>query len=386
MTEFFLKLFIKDYRNTVNPAVHSAIGKLAGFTGIVCNILLFLGKLIAGLVICSVSVIADAVNNLSDASSSLVTLLGFRLAQRPADKDHPYGHARYEYLSGLAVSAIILLLGAELAKSSADKIIHPVSVEFSVITFAVLLISILIKLWMAHFYASLGKRIESVTLRAASLDSRNDVIATTAVLIGALVSNFANLNIDGYMGMAVAFFILYSGINIARETISPLLGKQAESELIENISKVVLSNEKILGIHDLLVHDYGPGQCFASVHAELSADEEPLICHDIIDKIECDVLEKLNVHLVVHYDPVSVNDSEWIELKNCVEAIINKISPELSMHDFHIVRESNNTKLVFDLAVPYSMSNQYQELKQKIDDSLLSEGKDYTTVIRFDRK
>lgn len=386
MTNLLLRLFVKNYHDIDNPAVHSAIGKLAGVTGIVCNILLFAGKLLTGLAISSISIVADAVNNLSDASSSLVTLLGFRLAQKPADKDHPYGHARYEYLSGLVVSAMILFIGAELVKSSIDKMIHPAAVEFSITTFAILLISICIKLWMALFYASLGKHIHSITLRATSLDSRNDVIATAAVLIGGLISHFFSLNIDGYVGLAVAVFILYSGINIARETISPLLGKQADKELVENIGKIVLSNDKVLGIHDLLVHDYGPGQTFASVHVEFSAEEDPLICHDMIDDIECAVFEKLNVHLVIHYDPVLVNDSEWNEVKHCVETIINKISPELSMHDFRMVRGANQTKIVFDIAVPYFMSRQCQEIKQRINDGLLAEGKQYMTVIRFDEK
>lgn len=386
MTNLLLRLFVKNYHDIDNPAVHSAIGKLAGVTGIVCNILLFAGKLLTGLAIGSISIVADAVNNLSDASSSLVTLLGFRLAQKPADKDHPYGHARYEYLSGLVVSAMILFIGAELVKSSIDKMIHPAAVEFSITTFAILLISICIKLWMALFYASLGKHIHSITLRATSLDSRNDVIATAAVLIGGLISHFFSLNIDGYVGLAVAVFILYSGINIARETISPLLGKQADKELVENIGKIVLSNDKVLGIHDLLVHDYGPGQTFASVHVEFSAEEDPLICHDMIDDIECAVFEKLNVHLVIHYDPVLVNDSEWNEVKHCVETIINKISPELSMHDFRMVRGANQTKIVFDIAVPYFMSRQCQEIKQRINDGLLAEGKQYMTVIRFDEK
>ena len=386
MTNLLLRLFVKNYHDIDNPAVHSAIGKLAGVTGIVCNILLFAGKLLTGLAIGSISIVADAVNNLSDASSSLVTLLGFRLAQKPADKDHPYGHARYEYLSGLVVSAMILFIGAELVKSSIDKMIHPAAVEFSITTFAILLISICIKLWMALFYASLGKHIHSITLRAASLDSRNDVIATAAVLIGGLISHFFSLNIDGYVGLAVAVFILYSGINIARETISPLLGKQADKELVENIGKIVLSNDKVLGIHDLLVHDYGPGQTFASVHVEFSAEDDPLICHDMIDDIECAVFEKLNVHLVIHYDPVLVNDSEWNEVKHCVETIIDKISPELSMHDFRMVRGANQTKIVFDIAVPYFMSRQCQEIKQRINDGLLAEGKQYMTVIRFDEK
>ncbi len=384
MTELLLRLFVRDYRNTSSPSVHSAIGKLAGVTGIACNILLFLGKFAAGLLSGSVSVIADAVNNLSDASSSLVTLLGFRMAQQPADRDHPYGHARYEYLSGLVVAALILLIGADLAKSSLEKILHPAEVEFSAVTFSILLCSMAVKIWMSIFFASLGKRICSTTLRATSVDSRNDVIASAAVLAGCLVNYFLGVNIDGWVGLAVAVFILYSGVSIAKETVSPLLGKRADPELVEKISSLVLDHDKILGIHDLLVHDYGPGQCFASLHAELSAEEDPLVCHDIIDDIECEILEKLNVHLVIHYDPVVQNDEEWNGMRSTVDEIIRGIDPRLSMHDFRMVRGATQTKLVFDLAVPYAMADRRRELKEQIEKELSRRGKKYLTVIRFD--
>lgn len=384
MTKFLLQLFVKDYKNTESTAVHSAIGKLAGMTGIVCNLLLFAGKLLVGWLANSVSIIADAVNNLSDASSSVVTLLGFKMAQQPADAEHPYGHARYEYLSGLVVAALILIIGFDLAKSSFQKIIHPEAVEFSIATFVVLLLSIGVKLWMAGFFRSLGKRIRSTTLQATSVDSRNDVIASSAVLLGCAAGYFFHINIDGIVGLAVAVFILYSGVDIARETISPLLGKQADPELIENITKLVLSHDKILGIHDLLVHDYGPGQCFATLHAELSAEEDPLECHDIIDDIERDALEELHVHLVIHYDPVVLDDAEWNEMKAMVEEIVRDLNAKLSIHDFRVVRSSRQTKLMFDLAVPYSMRQQHKELKKQIDAELLARDKHYQTVISFD--
>lgn len=384
MTNFLLRLFVKDYDNTESAAVHSAIGKLAGLTGIVCNLLLFLGKLTVGWLANSVSIIADAVNNLSDASSSVVTLLGFKMAQQPADAEHPYGHARYEYLSGLVVAALILIIGVDLAKSSLQKIIHPEPVEFSIATFVVLLLSIAVKLWMAGFFGSLGRRIQSTTLQATSVDSRNDVIASSAVLLGCFAGYFFHINIDGIVGLAVAVFILYSGVDIARETISPLLGKQADPELVERISNLVLSHEKILGIHDLLVHDYGPGQCFATLHAELSAEEDPLVCHDIIDDIERDALEQMNVHLVIHYDPVVLDDAEWNEMKEMVEEIIAGLDAKLSMHDFRVVRSSRQTKLMFDLAVPYSMRQKHKEIKQKIDEELFARDKHYLTIIGFD--
>lgn len=384
MTSLLLRLFVKDYENTESVAVHSAIGRLAGFTGIICNLLLFLGKLTVGWLANSVSIIADAINNLSDASSSVVTLLGFKMAQQPADAEHPYGHARYEYLSGLVVAALILIIGFDLAKSSFQKILHPEAVEFSAATFVVLVLSIAVKLWMAGFFRSLGNRIHSTTLQATSVDSRNDVVASTAVLLGCAAGYFFHVNIDGIIGLAVAVFILYSGVDIARETISPLLGKQADPELIDRITQLVLSHEKILGIHDLLVHDYGPGQCFATVHAELSAEEDPLECHDIIDDIERDALEQMNVHLVIHYDPVVLNDEEWNTMREIMDEIIVEVDSKLSMHDFRVVRSSKKTKLMFDLAVPYSMRSRHREIKAQIDTLLAERGKDYKTVISFD--
>lgn len=386
MTKILLRLFVRNYQNTDSSVVRAATGKLAGFTGIICNVLLFFLKLTVGLLSGAVSVIADAMNNLSDAASSVVTLLGFRLAQRPADQDHPYGHARYEYLSGLTVAALILVIGFELTKSSVSRIFNPTSVEFTIVTLSVLLCSIGIKLWMSLFFAAMGQRINSATLKATSIDSRNDVIASTAVLIGCLAERFFNWKIDGYVGLAVAVFILYSGISMARETISPLLGQQADKKLLDAISCLVCSHEKVLGIHDLLVHDYGPGRCYASVHVELSAEEEPLVCHDIIDAIESDALEKLNVNLVIHYDPVLENDAEWTQMRQLTEMIIKQLNPGFSMHDFRLVRGASQTKLVFDLAVPYCASVDTKAIKQHIDTQLKNKDLHYTTVIRFDNE
>lgn len=384
MTDILLRLFIKNYEDTQNPAVRSAIGKLAGLTGIVCNCLLTVLKLVIGLLVGSMAIIADGVNNLSDAASSLTTLLGFRMAQRPADKQHPYGHARYEYLSGLAVAALILLIGAELVKSSIAKIINPQPIDISAATMALLAASIAVKLWMSGFYKALGKKINSTTLYATSVDSRNDVISTCAVLLGCLVNYLFALNIDGYVGLAVAIFILYSSIGIAKDTISPLLGQQADEEMVDKITELVLSHEKVLGVHDLLVHDYGPGRCYASAHVELSADEDPMACHDIIDDIECDVLEKMNVHFVIHYDPVVQNDAEQNEMRRTVGEIVSGLNPAFSIHDFRIVRGSAQSKLVFDLAVPYSMIERKKEIKEQIEAALNKKGKKYVTIIRFD--
>ena len=384
MTNILLRLFIKNCEDTQNPAVRSSIGKLAGLTGIVCNCLLTVLKLVIGLLVGSMAIIADGVNNLSDAASSLTTLLGFRMAQRPADKQHPYGHARYEYLSGLAVAALILLIGAELVKSSIAKIINPEPIDISAATIALLAASVAVKLWMSGFYKTLGKKINSTALYATSVDSRNDVISTCAVLLGCLVNYLFGLNIDGCVGLAVAIFILYSSVGIAKDTISPLLGQQADDELVDKITELVLSHEKVLGVHDLLVHDYGPGRCYASAHVELSADEDPMACHDIIDDIECDVLEKMNVHFVIHYDPVVQNDAEQNEMRLTVGEIIRELNPAFSIHDFRIVRGSAQSKLVFDLGVPYSMIEKKKEIKERIDAALNERGKKYITIIRFD--
>ena len=386
MTKLLLRLFVKNYENSADMAVRASVGKLAGATGIVCNIILFLGKLLAGLLAGSVAIVADAVNNLSDASSSVVTLLGFRLAQMPADEDHPYGHARYEYLSGLMVAVLILVIGVELVKSSVGKIIHPEAIDFSLITVGILVASVLMKLWMSLFFGTLGKRINSLTLQATSVDSRNDVVSTIAVLAGCLVGYFFHVNIDGYVGLLVALFILYSGVNIVRETISPLLGEQADEELVEKIKMLVYSHEAVLNVHDLLIHDYGPGRCFASIHAEVSARLDPMEVHDILDDIECETMKKLNVHLVIHYDPVLPDDAEWTEMSNMMGEILSEVAPEVSMHCFRMVGGAKQKNLVFDLMVPYDSKKTNQELKREIDQKLLERNKKYGTIIRFDGK
>lgn len=385
MTNLLLRLFVKNFEKTDDPAVHAAIGKMAGLTGIGCNMLLFIGKLIAGLLTGAISIVADAVNNLSDAASSVVTLAGFYLAQRPADREHPYGHARYEYLSGLVVAALILMIGFELAKTSIGKILHQEEILSSPVTIGILAASIAVKLWMSRFYKVLGNRIHSVTLAASSVDSRNDVISTAAVLAGYLIFRFFHVNIDGYVGLSVALFILYSGIGVAKDTIDPLLGARADENLVEALSKLVLSHEKILGIHDLLVHDYGPGQCFASVHAEMSAQENPLECHYVIDGIEQDALSQLHVHLVIHYDPVVTNDEELNGALRQVRGWIVEIDPRLTVHDFRMVRSARQTNLIFDVAVPFGLNLTAQKISGILEEKFQNEGKNYHTIIQMDR-
>ena len=337
-----------------------------------------------GLLSGALSIVADAINNLTDASSSVVTLLGFRMAQQPADEDHPFGHARYEYLSGLAVSALILVIGFELATSSVKKIIHPEAVEFSYVAILVLVASIAVKLWMSLFFNKLGKTIRSTALTATAADSRNDCVATGAVLAGLLIGHFLKINVDGWFGLGVALFILWSGIQNAKETISPLLGERAEKELIDKLTKLVMSHDKILGIHDLLIHDYGPGQRYATLHAEVSAEEDPLDSHELIDDIECDALEELNVHLVIHYDPVVLNDPEWNAVSATLRKIVAEIDPVFTIHDFRMVRGSDRTTLIFDVVIPFDKMKNRKEIKKQIRHALAETGENYVSVIRFD--
>ena len=381
MTKLLLRLFVKD---TDTPDGRAKAGAMAGAVGIICNLLLFLGKVIAGTVAGSVAIAADGWNNLSDAAASIVTLLGFRFSRKPADAHHPYGHARAEYLSGLCVAVLILFIGVELAKSSVSKVISPGTVEFSAVTFWVLIASIAMKLWMSLFVGKLGKMIASKTLEATSADSRNDVITTSAVLLSCLVSRFFRVEIDGWVGLAVAVFILFSGYGIARETMSALLGESADGELVEKIQAMVLRHKGILGIHDLLIHDYGPGRCFASAHVELSAEEDPLICHEIIDHLECDALRELNVHLVIHHDPVAVNDAEWGRLRSLVEQVAHGVDERLSVHSFRLVRGRGMPRLVFDLAMPYGMDQ--ETVRLTLRERMVEAGITNPVTIRFDEE
>lgn len=384
MTELLPRLFIKNHQNHDDPAVRSAYGKLAGIVGIVCNILLFAAKLIAGLVSGSVSITADAVNNLSDASGSVVTLLGFKLAEKPADKGHPYGHARMEYLSGLTVAVLILLIGLELAKTSFHKILHPSPVEFSAALVVVLDISILVKIWLAHFNRRLGSQIGSETLAATAADSRNDVLATAAVLLACVVGKLTNWAIDGYAGFLVALFILWSGVGIIKDTVDPLLGEAPNPELVRMVGREISGYDKVLGLHDLMVHDYGPGRRFASVHVEMDSREDPLVCHEIIDGIERDFLEKHNIHLVVHYDPLVMDDEELNHMRALVEEAIQGIDQRFSLHDFRMVRGPSHTNLIFDLAIPYESDGERDEILRKIDECIQFEDSKYHAVVTFD--
>lgn len=385
MTNLLVRLFIRDSRNTASPTVRAAIGKLAGTTGIVCNILLFVFKLILGIVSGSVAIMADAANNLSDVSSSVITLVAFRISQKPADRDHPYGHARYEYLAGLAVAFLILLIGSQLVVNSIERILTPAAVTFSALSLIILLVSALLKLWMAGFFRTLSKHIHSTTLAATAVDCRNDVLATAAVLIGCLIHYVFRVNIDAYIGLAVAVFILRSGFNVAKETISPLLGAQADKETVEKLETLIASHDKILGIHDLLIHDYGPGRCFATVHAEVSCEEDPMTTHDLLDGIERAALDQMNVRLVIHYDPVDTTDPLQSTLRQTICTIVQEIDPRFSIHDFRILRDETPPRLMFDLAVPFDTTD-HDIIKNRIDDALREQGIVCNTDILFDEK
>ena len=385
MTKLLIRLFVKNSEDTENPQVRGNYGTMAGIVGILCNLVLFLGKLVIGTISGSVSIRADAVNNLSDASSNIVTLVAFRLARKPEDAEHPYGHARIEYLSGLAVAAMILLIGVELAKESVHKILHPEPVSFSWALVAVLGMSIAVKLWMAVFNRTLGKKIKSTSLMATAADSRNDVITTGAVLLAAVTARLTGLELDGYVGLLVAGFILWSGIGIAKDTISPLLGAPADPELVHLIRhEIEHFDSRILGVHDLMVHDYGPGQTFASIHVEVDRREDVLEMHERIDRAERMMLEQHRIHLTIHYDPIVTDDAALQRMQKKVEEALRAIQPGLSLHDFRMVAGEKSTNLIFDVVLPDTLRGKEQEIQSVLEKAIQEPGMEYRTVITFD--
>ena len=384
MQNWLVKKFVHDYENVHDINVRASYGKLSGKVGIFCNAFLFAVKFIMGTISGSVSITADAVNNLSDAASSVISLIGFKMAEKPADEDHPYGHARYEYLSGLTVAVMIILIGFELFKTSFDKVIHPSTVDFSIVLVIVLAVSILIKLWMAFFNKSLGKKINSSALEATAADSRNDVISTSAVLVAAVISYFFKINLDGYMGIAVAVFILYSGIGLVKDTLDPLLGKAPEPELVDYIQKKILSYDGVLGTHDLMIHDYGPGRKFASVHVEMAAEGDVLKSHDVIDNIERDFLSKDNLNIIVHYDPIVTKDDIVNDFRSWLMEQVKSIDPHLSIHDLRIVPGNCHTNLVFDCVMPHCINMSPSELKAEIRRLVNIKYPNYYCIITID--
>ncbi|NMA24041.1 MAG: cation transporter, partial [Clostridiales bacterium] len=383
MTNILVRAFIKNPENTSDPAVRGRYGSLTGIVGIATNLLLFVIKIIVGTLSCSIAITADAVNNLSDSGSSLVTLVGFKISGKPADSGHPFGHGRMEYIAGLIVSFIIVIIGYQLIVSSVRKIIQPDITRFDIIALAVLCASILIKAWQSVFYRTIGRRIDSLTLKAASSDSRNDALATASVLLAAVVSMLTGFNLDGYIGAAVGLFIVVSGIRLTFETVSPLLGAAPEKELVEKIRRRVLSYDTIIGIHDLSVHNYGQGGCYASLHCEVPAEQDVMVSHDVIDNIERDFLEE-GIHLVIHLDPVVTGDERTNELKTRIESLVEQVSPRIGVHDFRVVWSITHTNLIFDIAVPYGFERRDKELIAMISDRISALDPTYRSVITVD--
>lgn len=365
--------------------IRARIGKLSGAVGIICNCLLAAGKLIVGHMTSSMSITADGLNNLSDGASSIVTLLGFKLAEKPADRKHPYGHARIEYIAGLTVAVMILFIGLELGKSSVEKLIDPEPIEFSITAAWVLFASILVKLFMMLFNLKMGRRINSNALLATAADSRNDVMTTSAVLAASIVEHFYDVRIDGVMGIAVSLFILYSGIKLAGETMSPLLGEGANPELQKQITDYINGCPMVLGCHDLMVHDYGPGRRYASIHVEIDKNEDPMACHARIDRMERECLKNYGTHLVIHYDPVVTDDPEVNSTKRLVNTIIKVRDGRLTIHDFRMVDDGESVKMSFDMILPEDLRGQEQSIKETVEKALNSlDSKKYYADITFD--
>ncbi|MFR6689994.1 cation diffusion facilitator family transporter [Hominenteromicrobium sp.] len=386
MTDLILRIFVRDHKNTEDPAVRDKCGRVAGAVGIVTNFLLFLMKIIVGTVFHSVSVTADAVNNLTDSGSSVVTLIGFKMASKPADEKHPFGHARIEYLSGVIVSFIVIFLGLQLGMSSIEKILTPEENALTPVALVVLVISILAKLWQCLFYRKVGRMIKSESVEATSKDSRNDVIATSVVLLGAVITMLTGVNLDGYMGAAVALFIVFSGVQLTISTADPLLGQAPEGELVQTITEKMLSYPGIIGMHDLAVHNYGVGRCFASAHCEVDAKNDILVSHDLIDNIERDFSRDLGIHMVIHLDPVIVGDARTDALHCKVQSLVTALYPTVTIHDFRVIWGVTHSNIVFDAAVPFAVKDSDAVITQKVEAEIQKLDPDYRTVVTIDRR
>ena len=385
MTELLVKTFVKDYQNTEEAKVRTAYGVLASLVGIVCNLLLFGGKLAVGLVLHSVSVMADAFNNLSDAGSSIMSLVGFKMAAKAADEDHPFGHGRMEYISGLVISFIIMMMSIELGKSSFSKIFAHDKLAFSVMTFVILGCSVAVKLWMWYFYRKLGKKINSTSLFASAADSLSDCAATGAVMLAMVFSAFTGINIDGYMGVLVALFIFRSGFMTCKDSVSPLLGSKPDKEFVQDIVDTATSFPEIIGIHDLLIHDYGVGNTVISFHAEVPCEMDFMAAHELIDDLEDSMKEKYHCAVSIHMDPVADHDEQTIETKKIVTDVVKSIDQCLSIHDFRMTKGENRENLIFDVVVPFDFKLSDSEVKAKISKRLTEFDGRYNAVINVDK-
>lgn len=385
MIRILSRLFIKHYKNTEDPAVRHAYGMLTGAVGIVLNLLLFAAKYLAGVLSGSIAITADAFNNLSDAGSSIITLLGFKLAAQKPDSDHPYGHGQYEYIAGLIVSLAILMVGFELAKSSIAGIFSPKPLHFNPLSMVILVLSILVKLYMAVYNRAVGKKIQSVALGATAADSLSDVFATAVVLVSTLVARFTGVNIDPWAGAAVSLMILWAGFNAARDTISPLLGKAPDPAFVQRIHDIVGEYPDVVGMHDLMVHDYGAGRVMISLHAEVPATGDIMVLHDIVDTIERRLQKELNCSAIIHMDPLCTEDEQILRTRSLLEARIHeRLGREITIHDFRMVHGNTHTKVVFDALVPYNFSMGDREVKNKISEIVQEIEGNYYAVITID--
>ena len=384
MISVLAKWLIPNWEQVEDGAVRRAWGALCGFVGIGLNILLFAGKLVAGTLSGSIAITADAFNNLSDAGSSVVTLLGFRLAGKKPDAGHPFGHGRLEYVSGLIVAGLILLMGAELAKSSVDKILHPEAVTFSWLAAGILLASIGVKLYMYLYNRAVGKKIKSAAMSATAADSLSDTAATSAVLLAMVIGKLTDVQLDGWVGLVVALFILWSAVQAARDTISPLLGQAPDPLLVKEIESLVMAHDTVVGIHDLVVHDYGPGRCIISLHAEVPADEQVLELHDVIDNIEEELAQKLHCEAVIHMDPVVVGDPTVTALHQQVAALVKTIDPRITIHDFRMVPGQTHTNLIFDAVIPFDERLTRQQVADRIRQMVSEMEGDYRAVVKVE--
>ncbi|WP_346868993.1 cation diffusion facilitator family transporter [Clostridium sp. UBA5119] len=379
--------FIKNSEDIKNKKVRERYGYLGGVVGILVNIVLFLIKITAGLLVNSIAVIADAFNNLSDVGASLVTIFGFKLSNKPADKEHPFGHGRIEYISGLIVAFLVILVGFEFIKNSFERIKNPVSVEFSLLPFILLIISISFKIWLSRFYRGIGNKINSSALKASSVDSISDVISSSTVVISLLISKFTSLPIDGYIGLVVSFVILYAGYNLIKDTLNPLLGVAPDEDLVEDIQKMLLSYEHIDGVHDLLVHNYGPGRIIASIHAEVPLDISVVAAHEVIDRAEKEISSELGIYLLIHMDPVTTKDEEILSAKRELEEVLNKIPHISSFHDFRVVGEGDYKNLIFDVVVKndFIITKESElKLQKQINEEIKKVSPNHNAIITVD--
>ena len=387
MTKLLISLFVKNSGNVTDAKVRSAYGTLGGMVGIICNLLLFAGKFFAGIITGAISITADAFNNLSDAASSIITLIGFYIAGKPADEDHPFGHGRMEYVSGLIVSLAILLMGFELLKSSIEKIIHPENITFQIISVVILIVSILVKFWMAVFNKSIGNRIQSEAMNATATDSLNDCISTAAVLGGMLIFYFLGYNLDGVIGVLVACFVLWGGYGAIKDTLNPLLGELPDPQLVDNIEDMVMRHDMVIGVHDMIVQDYGPGRRIVSLHAEVPYTVDIMEAHDMIDHIEMRLMQEYQCEATIHMDPVVTDDEETTKTKEKIQTLIDQYDKTLSIHDFRMVTGKTHTNVIFDLVVPYGkkydVKKILKDIRQKIREEMPGQ---YFAVIKVDRK